>query len=178
MFPSFAKADCRACPAGTRCTAAARGNRMLTLRPKEIHESAHAARKEQNSEAWRAEPAAANAWPTGSRPDRCRRPGVEQLSPLGRKVRAEAVSDVVRGEVGRVGIKANVVEPGIVDTPMCTTSTVTADTLADCVTADVIQVFLPSRLSDRTVDGFVARTSASPTAGIPPTVPSRTPAPV
>ncbi|MBN0049300.1 IS1182 family transposase, partial [Streptomyces actuosus] len=50
----FAKADCRACPARTRCTAAARGNRMLTLRPKEIHERVAAARKEQDTEAWRA----------------------------------------------------------------------------------------------------------------------------
>jgi transposase len=50
----FAKADCRTCPVRARCTTAARGNRMLTLRPKEIHETVAAARTEQDTEAWRA----------------------------------------------------------------------------------------------------------------------------
>jgi transposase len=50
----FAKAACRACPVRARCTTAARGNRMLTLRPKEIHERVAAARAEQDTEAWRA----------------------------------------------------------------------------------------------------------------------------
>ncbi|MFB6784752.1 transposase [Streptomyces sp. NPDC002596] len=50
----FAKLDCRACPSRTTCTTGARVNRMLTLRPRELHETVAAARAEQTSETWRA----------------------------------------------------------------------------------------------------------------------------
>ncbi|MFJ6636723.1 transposase [Streptomyces sp. NPDC091376] len=43
----FAKSDCGSCPVKGRCTSAARGNRMLTLRPKEIHETTAKARTER-----------------------------------------------------------------------------------------------------------------------------------
>ncbi|MDT0470204.1 IS1182 family transposase, partial [Streptomyces sp. DSM 41699] len=49
----FAKSDCGSCPVKERCTSAARGNRMLTLRPKEIHETTARARTEQDTPAWR-----------------------------------------------------------------------------------------------------------------------------
>jgi hypothetical protein len=50
----FARADCRPCPSRTRCTASVRGTRMLTLRPRELHERTVAARAEQKTESWRA----------------------------------------------------------------------------------------------------------------------------
>ncbi|MEN3584060.1 transposase [Streptomyces sp. ZYX-F-203] len=49
----FAKSDCGSCLVKDRCTSAARGNRMLTLRPKEIHETTTKARSEQETPAWR-----------------------------------------------------------------------------------------------------------------------------
>ncbi|WP_442973836.1 transposase, partial [Saccharothrix sp. ST-888] len=33
----FARADCRPCPSRDKCTTAAKGRRMLTLRPRELH---------------------------------------------------------------------------------------------------------------------------------------------
>ena len=50
----FDRWDCRACPSQTRCTTAARGFRTLTLRPREIHEAAAAARAAQETGTWRA----------------------------------------------------------------------------------------------------------------------------
>lgn len=49
----FAKADCRTCPSRGKCTAAARGNRMLTLRPKELHETLAAARAVQKTDSFK-----------------------------------------------------------------------------------------------------------------------------
>ncbi|MFE9934302.1 IS1182 family transposase [Streptomyces sp. NPDC005533] len=49
----FARADCRPCPSNTKCTASGRGTRMLTLRPRELHERTAAARAEQATESWR-----------------------------------------------------------------------------------------------------------------------------
>ncbi|MGW4995823.1 transposase [Streptomyces mirabilis] len=49
----FASADCRACPSRTRCTSSRRVSRMLTLRPKELHEIQGAARAEQKTQTWR-----------------------------------------------------------------------------------------------------------------------------
>ncbi len=51
---AFAGGDCRPCPSRERCTAAVRGNRMLTLRPREVHEHVTAARAEQKSDTWQA----------------------------------------------------------------------------------------------------------------------------
>lgn len=50
----FARSDCGACPSHHKCTTAARGNRMLTLRPRELHENVAAAHAEQKSDAWQA----------------------------------------------------------------------------------------------------------------------------
>lgn len=43
----FARSDCRPCPSRDKCTTAAKGRRMLTLRPQELHEAVTAARAEQ-----------------------------------------------------------------------------------------------------------------------------------
>ncbi|MFJ9682923.1 IS1182 family transposase [Streptomyces sp. NPDC101194] len=50
----FARPDCGACPSHDKCTTAARGNRMLTLRPREPHETVTAARAEQKTDTWQA----------------------------------------------------------------------------------------------------------------------------
>lgn len=50
----FARADCGSCPSRDTCTTAARGNRMLTLRPRELHETVTAARAEQKTDTWHA----------------------------------------------------------------------------------------------------------------------------
>ncbi|MEU3462915.1 IS1182 family transposase [Streptomyces sp. NPDC006733] len=50
----FDRWDCRACPSQTQCTTAARGFRTLTLRPREIHETAATARAEPQTGTWRA----------------------------------------------------------------------------------------------------------------------------
>ncbi|MFJ9447564.1 transposase [Kitasatospora sp. NPDC101235] len=50
----FAREDCRTCPSRDRRTTAARGNRMLTLRPRELHETVAAARAEQKTDTWQA----------------------------------------------------------------------------------------------------------------------------
>ncbi|MCY0924111.1 MULTISPECIES: transposase [unclassified Streptomyces] len=50
----FSRADCRPCPSRDKCTSSVRGTRMLTLRPRELHERTVAARAEQNTESWRA----------------------------------------------------------------------------------------------------------------------------
>ncbi|MEU5307075.1 IS1182 family transposase [Streptomyces noursei] len=50
----FDRRDCRACPSQKQCTTAARGSRMLTLRPQEIHQTTTAARAEQDTPSWRA----------------------------------------------------------------------------------------------------------------------------
>lgn len=44
---------CHACPSRSECTTAKRGRRMLTLRPKELHERVTAARAEQETTTWR-----------------------------------------------------------------------------------------------------------------------------
>jgi len=50
----FARTDCRACPSQAKCTTAARGTRMLTLRPQELHEAVTAARAAQKTDTWQA----------------------------------------------------------------------------------------------------------------------------
>ncbi|MFI6449690.1 IS1182 family transposase [Kitasatospora sp. NPDC050543] len=50
----FARSHCGTCPSRDKCTTAARGNRMLTLRPRELHENVAAARAEQNTDTWQA----------------------------------------------------------------------------------------------------------------------------
>ncbi|GJF34049.1 hypothetical protein KNE206_67490 [Kitasatospora sp. NE20-6] len=50
----FARSDCGSCPSRDKCTTAARGNRMLTLRPRELHETVAATRAEQETDSWRA----------------------------------------------------------------------------------------------------------------------------
>ncbi|MFH9355526.1 IS1182 family transposase [Kitasatospora sp. NPDC017646] len=50
----FARADCSPCPSRRKCTTAARGNRMLTLRPRELHGTVAAARAEQKTDTWQA----------------------------------------------------------------------------------------------------------------------------
>ncbi|WP_167739083.1 transposase [Streptomyces noursei] len=49
----FDRWDCRACPAQKRCTTSARGSRMLTLRPKEAHDTLTRARTEQKTKTWK-----------------------------------------------------------------------------------------------------------------------------
>ncbi|WP_429195028.1 transposase [Kitasatospora sp. MAP12-15] len=44
----FACSDCGTCPSRDKCTTAARGNRMLTLRPRELHETVAAARRAED----------------------------------------------------------------------------------------------------------------------------------
>lgn len=51
---AFAGTDCRPYPSRERCTTAARGTCMLTLRPRELHEHVAAARAEQATDAWQA----------------------------------------------------------------------------------------------------------------------------
>ncbi|MCC9306126.1 IS1182 family transposase [Kitasatospora sp. RB6PN24] len=48
----FARSDCDTCPSRNKCTTAARGNRMLTLRPRELHETVATARAEQKTDSW------------------------------------------------------------------------------------------------------------------------------
>jgi len=50
----FARSDCRPCPSHDQCTTAARGNRMLTLRPQELHETTAANRAAQKTDTWQA----------------------------------------------------------------------------------------------------------------------------
>ncbi|MFI9630362.1 transposase [Streptomyces sp. NPDC052042] len=49
----FARADCHACPAQDKCTTSARGTRILSLRPRELHETLTGARAEQASKTWK-----------------------------------------------------------------------------------------------------------------------------
>ncbi|WP_158778816.1 transposase [Streptomyces cellulosae] len=53
MVAQFASTDCRACPSRTQCTSSRRVSRILTLRPKELHEIQTAARAEQKIQTWR-----------------------------------------------------------------------------------------------------------------------------
>src|SRR5206468_679781 len=46
---TFSNRACRQCPSRPECTTAKRGRRMLTLRPKELHETVTAARAEQKT---------------------------------------------------------------------------------------------------------------------------------
>jgi transposase len=48
----FPGPTCRRCPARSSCTTATRGGRQLTLRPRELHEAAQAARAQQNTKTW------------------------------------------------------------------------------------------------------------------------------
>jgi transposase len=50
----FARSDCLACPSHNQCTTAARGNRMLTLQPRELHETTVANRAAQKTDTWQA----------------------------------------------------------------------------------------------------------------------------
>ncbi|MFH9016659.1 transposase [Streptomyces sp. NPDC017943] len=47
------RSDCRSCPSRASCTSSARGTRMLTLRPRELHERTTTARAEQDTKSWR-----------------------------------------------------------------------------------------------------------------------------
>lgn len=49
----FAKADCRSCPSRPRCTTGRRVNRMLTLQPRELHETLAAARTAQRTDSFK-----------------------------------------------------------------------------------------------------------------------------
>jgi hypothetical protein len=49
----FAKADCRSCPSQPRCTTGRRVNRMLTLQPRELHETLAAARTAQRTDSFK-----------------------------------------------------------------------------------------------------------------------------
>ncbi|WP_338897334.1 transposase [Streptomyces sp. TG1A-60] len=49
----FASTDCRACPSRTQCTSSRKVSRILTLRPKELHEIQTASRAEQKTQTWR-----------------------------------------------------------------------------------------------------------------------------
>jgi transposase len=44
---------CHQCPSRSECTTAKRGRRILTLRPRELHETVTAARAEQKTKTWR-----------------------------------------------------------------------------------------------------------------------------
>ncbi|MFI0206875.1 transposase [Streptomyces sp. NPDC016734] len=48
-----ARADCHSCPHHAKCTNSIRGTRMLTLRPRELHEHTTTARAEQDTQSWR-----------------------------------------------------------------------------------------------------------------------------
>ena len=48
----FPARTCRDCPVRDKCTTATRTGRQLTLRPREIHQAAAAARAEQHTKAW------------------------------------------------------------------------------------------------------------------------------
>lgn len=50
----FARSTCWSCPSRDQCTTAARGNRMLTLRPRELHETTTANRAAQKTDTWQA----------------------------------------------------------------------------------------------------------------------------
>jgi transposase len=50
----FARTDCHACPVQEQCTTSARGTRILSLRPKELHKTLADARAEQATKTWRA----------------------------------------------------------------------------------------------------------------------------
>jgi hypothetical protein len=50
----FARSDCRSCASRDKCTTAAKGRRMLTLRSQELHEAVAAARTAQKTETWQA----------------------------------------------------------------------------------------------------------------------------
>jgi hypothetical protein len=49
----FARADCHACPAQDKCTTSMRGTRILSLRPRELHETLAGARAEQATKTWK-----------------------------------------------------------------------------------------------------------------------------
>lgn len=51
---AFTARTCRACPSQSRCTTAADGRRLLTLRPRELHETTAANRAAQKSDTWQA----------------------------------------------------------------------------------------------------------------------------
>ncbi|MEU3277285.1 transposase [Streptomyces antibioticus] len=51
---AFARSDCLSCPSRHQCTTAARGNRMLTLRPREPHETTTANRAAHKTDTWQA----------------------------------------------------------------------------------------------------------------------------
>ncbi|MEJ8632094.1 transposase [Streptomyces sp. MS2.AVA.5] len=50
---TFSVLTCRACPFQQQCTTSERGRRMLTLRPKELHENLARARAEQKTDTWK-----------------------------------------------------------------------------------------------------------------------------
>jgi transposase len=50
---AFSDRVCHPCPSRSECTTARRGRRMLTLRPRELHETVTAARAEQKTKTWR-----------------------------------------------------------------------------------------------------------------------------
>jgi hypothetical protein len=50
----FARSECLSCLSHDQCTAAARGNRMLSLQPRELHETTAANRAAQKTDTWQA----------------------------------------------------------------------------------------------------------------------------
>ncbi|WP_327130079.1 transposase [Streptomyces sp. NBC_01343] len=49
----YARTDCHACPAQDKCTTSVRGTRLLSLCPKELHETLADARAEQATKPWK-----------------------------------------------------------------------------------------------------------------------------
>ncbi|MFE9743093.1 transposase [Streptomyces sp. NPDC006477] len=54
ILVQFARPDCHACPVQDKWTTSARGTRILSLRPKELHETLASARAEQATKTWKA----------------------------------------------------------------------------------------------------------------------------
>ncbi|WP_373297070.1 transposase [Streptomyces brasiliensis] len=48
-----ARTDCHACPVQDECTTSARGTRIRSLRPQELHQTLAGARTEQNTKTWK-----------------------------------------------------------------------------------------------------------------------------
>ncbi|MFG2638943.1 transposase [Streptomyces sp. NPDC048362] len=53
MVITFSVLTCRECPFQKQCTASKLGRRMLTLRPKELHENLARTRTEQKTDTWK-----------------------------------------------------------------------------------------------------------------------------
>ncbi|WP_256097097.1 transposase [Streptomyces agglomeratus] len=53
IVTNFSVLTCRDCPFHKQCTTSKPGRRMLTLRPKELHETLARARAEQKTDTWK-----------------------------------------------------------------------------------------------------------------------------